>query len=145
MEVKKHILIAVVMICIAILAGCSAAAPVYSGTGSRETTVSMSIATADGKVLFDDDVTIMDNSPTAYMALEAAANAKSLPLEINAQDTPDIMFLNGIDGIYSEDPKYWVLYVNGEKSEFGMGIQTVEDGDAVAFIYQDRAEEYQKT
>jgi len=139
---KKCLLItAGLLMCLAMLTGCGVSEPVYNGTGSRETTVSMHIATAEGDVLFGGDVTIMDNIPTAYMALKAAANAKSLSLEINAQDTPDIMFLNGIESIYSQDPKYWVLFVNGEKAELGMGIQTVADGDAVTFIYQDRTED----
>lgn len=139
---KKCLLMAVgIIMCVAFLTGCATSEPVFGGTGSRETTVTLRIATAGGDELYDDDVTIVDNMPVAYMALKAAANAKNLPLEINAQDTPDIMFLNGVDGIYSEDPKYWVLYVNGERAGFGMGIQTVEDGDTVEFIYQDRVEE----
>lgn len=140
---RKGLLMAVgIIMCVAFLTGCATSEPVFGGTGSRETTVTLRIATEDGDELYDDDVTIVDNMPVAYMALNAAANCKNLPLEINAQDTPDIMFLNGVDGIYSEDPKYWVLYVNGEKAELGMGIQMLADGDTVDFIYQDRNEEY---
>jgi hypothetical protein len=126
------------MICVVLLTGCAAPVAAFSGTGSRQTVVTVRIDAGEESVLYDSDVTIVDNTPTAYMALKAATDAKSLSLEINAQEIPDIMFLNGIDGITSEDPKFWVLHVNGSKAEFGMGIETVKNGDVVEFIYQNR-------
>ena len=135
---KKPMILIGIMLSMALLAGCAAPAAVFSGTGSRQTAVTVRIDAGGNNVLYDGDVTIVDNSPTAYMALKAAAGEKGLPLEINAPDTPDIMFLNGIDGISSEDPTFWTLQVNGEKAEFGFGIEPLNNGDIVEFIYQNR-------
>lgn len=121
-----------------LLTGCAASTAVFNGTGSRETEVAVRIVLDEDEVLYDGDVTVVDNSPTAYMALKAAADEKNIALEINASDTPSIMFLNGVGDIYSEDPKFWVLHVNGERAELGLGIEPVSEGDVVEFIYQNR-------
>lgn len=133
----KRILVCVMMSAV-LLSGCTASVAEFKGTGSHQTEVAVRIVTDEDEVLYDGGVTIADNSPTAYMALKAAADEKNLALEINAQDTPDIMFLNGVSDIYSEDPKFWVLHVNGERAELGLGIETVSQGDVVEFIYQNR-------
>lgn len=126
-----------VIMCLVLLAGCAAAAGLFGSLGFESTVVSMRIDAGDD-VLFDGSVTIQDNHPTAYMALRAAADKKNLALEVNAADTPDIMFLNGINGIESEDPKFWTLQVNGVKAAQGLGTTPVCSGDRVVFIYQNR-------
>ncbi len=133
---KKYVVF--IIMCLVVLAGCAAAAGLFGGLGFESTVVSLRIDAGEENVLFDGDVTVAGSNPTAYMALKTAAGEKGLPLEINAQDTPDIMFLNGIGGIASEDPKYWILQVNGEKAAQGLGTEPVRSGDRIEFIYQNR-------
>ncbi len=135
---KKTILLVCAIITAVFFSGCAVSGAVFNGAGGRRTVVSVRIDAGGGNEYEGGDVTIKDNFPTAYMALKAAAEWKSLPLDICAEDTPDIMFLNGINGVESKDPFYWTLYVNGQKAKTGMGLTIVEDGDAVEFIYQDR-------
>ncbi len=135
---KKTILLICAVLSAAVFNGCSASEAVFYGTGSLQTTVSVRIGADVGSEYYSGDVTVADNFPTAYMALKAAAGYKNLPLEIYAEDTPDIMFLNGVNGVSSKDPLFWTLYVNGKKAEKSMGVTIVEDGDTVEFVYQDK-------
>ena len=137
---KKIIVRAVlcVMASVLLFAGCaSASVATYTGSGETQTTAMLRIVTMDGEKLFDDEVKVIDDNPTVYMALEAAAEAKELTLDIPDASTPESMFLNGINDLASEEPKYWMFYINKEMAAAGMGTQTFAEGDVIEFIYGD--------
>lgn len=119
-----------------LFAGCASVAT-YNGSGDKATTVTLRIVTMDGEKLFDDKVKVVDDSPTVYMALKAAAEAKKLMLDVVDEQTPENMFLNGIGDLVSENPNFWMFYVNQALSELGMGTQALADNDVVEFIYGD--------
>lgn len=125
------------VVCLALLAGCAQSTTVFKGSGEKETNITLRIVTMDNEKLFDDKVKIIDDEPTVYKALKAAADEKELTLDIVGEDTPDMMFLNGINDLLSENPDFWMYYINQNMAESGMGTQSVKDGDVVEFIYGD--------
>jgi len=123
-----------------LLSGCAAPAadvPTYKGTGSTETTVTLRVVTMDGEKLYDGAAKVVDDNPTVYMALKAAADSAKMTLDIVDEATPESMFLNGINDLLSENPNYWMFYVNKEMAAMGMGTQTIANDDVVEFIYGD--------
>lgn len=111
--------------------------PVYLGESAAITMVTLRLCTLEGEILFDGPVAVVDDSPTVYMALKAAAEAAGLALDISGEDAPDTMFLNGIGDLVSENPVFWMYYVNQSMAELGMGTQPILDGDVIEFIYED--------
>lgn len=83
---KKYVVF--IIMCVIIIAGCAAAAELFGSLGFESTVVSMCIDAGGDNVLFDGDVKVVGSHPTAFMALETAAKAKGLTLEIIAPDTP---------------------------------------------------------
>ena len=123
-----------------LLSGCAAPAaevPTYTGTGTTQTSVTLRIVTMEGEKLFDGAVKVVDDNPTVYMALKAAADSAKITLEVVDEATPDSMFLNGINDLVSENPNYWMFYVNKEMAAMGMGTQAIANDDVVEFIYGD--------
>jgi hypothetical protein len=123
------------------LAESTAAAPqdgtaIYLGESAAITEVTLRIVTLDGEILFDGPVLVVDDKPTVYMALQAAAEAADLTLDVSG-DTVDMLFLNGINDLVSENPVFWMYYVNQNMAELGMGTQPIAQGDLVEFIYGD--------
>lgn len=122
------------------LSGCAAPAAdasTYTGTGSTETTLTLRVVTMEGEKLYDGAVKVVDDNPTVYMALKAAANSAKLTLDIVDEATPESMFLNGINDLLSENPNYWIFYVNKEMAAMGMGTQVIANDDVVEFIFGD--------
>ena len=126
--------------------GETAAAPegtaVYVGESAAITAVTLRVVTLDGEILFDGPVLVVDDNPTVYMALLAAADAAGLTLDVSG-DTADTMFLNGINDLVSENPAFWMYYINQAMAELGMGTQPIAQGDLVEFIYGDYNVGYQ--
>jgi len=116
---------------------------VYLGESNAITTVTLRLFTLDGEILFDGPVTVVDKSPTVYMALMAAADAKGLALDVSG-DSLDMLFLNGIGDLVSENPAFWMYYVNQSAAELGMGTQPLAAGDVVEFLYGDYSVGYQE-
>ncbi len=127
--------------CLLLFAGCASIAT-YAGDGDTATTATLRIVTQDGEKLYDGTVKVVDDNPTVYMALKAAADAKNLTLDITNESTPDTMFLNGINDLVSEEPNYWMFYIDGEMAMAGMGTQTLTEGDRIEFIYEDWSKGY---
>lgn len=141
---KKNILRTVLLLtaCLVLFAGCANAVAAYTGSGDTQTTATVRIVTEDGEKLYDGKVKVVDDNPTVYMALKAAAGAKDLTLDIIDESMPDTMFLNGINDLVSEEPNYWMFYINAEMAMAGMGTQTFEEGDVIEFIYEDWSKGY---
>lgn len=124
-------------------ADANAAAPapavlaVYNGTQTPQASVRLRIVTVEGEKLLDGMVVVVDEQPTAYMALKAGLEAAGMPLELIDEDAPDKMFINGIADLKSENPSFWMFYVNQEMAQLGIGTQGVQDGDVLEFIYGD--------
>ncbi|UUX35150.1 DUF4430 domain-containing protein [Fundicoccus culcitae] len=110
-------------------------AVVYQGEGDTETRVQLLVRTTENEVLFNDEVLIIDDAPTAYQALVAAAEAQDLELAVNGDD--ENMFLEGIEDLISENPNFWMIYVNGEPAEVGMAVLEVDEDDLVEYVYGD--------
>ncbi len=148
MNLKRlALLVCLVLLCTLPLAGALAqTAPagtaVYVGESAAVTAVTLRVVTLDGEILFDGPVLVVDGQPTVYMALLAAADAAGLTLDVSG-DTADTMFLNGVNDLVSENPAFWMYYVNREMAALGMGTQPVVQGDLVEFIYGDYNVGYQ--
>lgn len=133
----KKIVSIVLLACVLlfILAGCQSAMATYTGSGDTKTVATVRIVTVEGEKLYDNKVKVIDDVPTVYMALKAAAEDKDLILDIMGED--DGMFLNGISDLIGEDPNYWMYYINQEMAMAGIGTQALHEGDVVEFIYGD--------
>ncbi len=130
-------LILMMVFCISALAGCSESNPEFIGQGTAKTTVTLRIVTMDGEKLFDSKVTVVDDNPKVYMALEAAAKSENLDIDISGKDKPETMYLIGIGDLVSVNPNYWMYYINKEKAQLGMGAQPIENKDTIEFLYGD--------
>lgn len=122
------------------LAGCSnknGDLPVYQGSGTKETVLTTRIVTMEGEKLFDGDVKVVDDNPTAYMALQAAANSAGLKLGVSNADTPDQMFLDSIGDLAGANPNFWMIYIDKESTSSGMGTQTIAGGQVLEFLFGD--------
>ncbi len=136
---KRGLLVCLILALVFSFTGAAAQSttPVYLGDSTAITTVTLRIYTVEDEILFDGPVAIVDQAPTVYMALKAAAEANDMVLEVSGEDTPDSMFLNGINDLLSENPVFWMYYINQASAELGMGTQPVADGDVIEFIYED--------
>lgn len=145
MNMKKRGLLLFLILALALLftgAAAQSATPVYLGDSAAITTVTLRVATLEGEILFDGPVAVVDDNPTVYMALKAAAEAAGMTLDISGEETPDTMFLNGVNDLISENPVFWMYYVNQGMADLGMGTQPISDGDLVEFLYEDWAAGY---
>jgi predicted phage tail protein len=150
MNAKRFgLLVCLVMLCTLPFAGAlaeTAAAPqgtaIYVGESAAITAVTLRVVTLDGEILFDGPVLVVDDNPTVSMALLAAADAAGLTLDVSG-DTADTMFLNGVNDLVSENPAFWMYYINQAMAELGMGTQPIAQGDLVEFIYGDYNVGYQ--
>ena len=145
MNMKNRGLLLFLILALALLftgAAAQSATPVYLGDSAAITTVTLRVATLEGEILFDGPVAIVDDNPTVYMALKAAAEAAGMTLDISGEETPDMMFLNGVNDLISENPVFWMYYVNQGMADLGMGTQPISDGDLVEFLYEDWAAGY---
>ena len=53
------------------------------------------------------------------------------------KNTPDKMFVNGIADLKSENPNFWMYYINQQMAALGIGTQEVADKDVLEFVYGD--------
>ncbi len=141
---KRGLLVCLILALTLLFTGAAAQSvtPVYLGDSAAITTVTLRVATLEGEILFDGPVAVVDDNPTVYMALKAAADAAGLTLDISGEDTPDMMFLNGVNDLISENPVFWMYYINQGMADLGMGTQPIADGDVVEFLYEDWAAGY---
>jgi hypothetical protein len=109
----------------------------YTGTGTLQSQIQLRIVTTEGEKLLDGYIVVLDDHPTAYMVLKAGADAAGISLEIVDEATLDKMFINGIGDLKSENPKFWMYYINKETAQLGIGTQEVKDKDVLEFIYGD--------
>lgn len=137
---KKGVIIVLLVCALVLLAGCQSAKATYTGTGDTETLATIRIVTMDGEKMYDGKVKVIDDSPTVYMALEAAAEDEDLRLDIMGDG--EGMFLNGINDLVGQDPDYWMYYINREIAMNGIATQELSEGDVVEFIYGDYNEGY---
>lgn len=135
----KKSIATLLLVCIiaALFTGCGAPVATYKGAGAKETTAKVRIVTMEGEKFFDDKVKVVDDKPTVYMALKAAADSKKLTLDIMDENDPSKMFLNGISDLKGQDPKYWMYYINKNIAQLGIGSQELKADDVVEFIYGD--------
>jgi len=137
---KIAVIVLLAAMLLLVLAGCQSAKAIYTGTGETETVARIRIVTMDGEKLYDGKVKVIDDGPTVYMALHAAAEDKDLRLDIMGDG--EGMFLNGINDLMGADPNYWMYYINRELAMNGIAVQAVNEGDVVEFIYGDYNEGY---
>ena len=145
MTMQKRGLLVCLILALALLftgAAAQSTTPVYLGDSAAITTVTLRVYTLEDEILFDGPVMVVDDAPTVYMALKAAAEATGMTLAISGEETPDTMFLNGINDLISENPIFWMYYINQTAAEFGMGTQAIAEGDVIEFIYEDWAVGY---
>jgi len=110
---------------------------IYNGTETPEASVRLRIVTTDGEKLLDGMVVTVAEHPTVFQVLKAGLDAAGIPLELVDENTPDKMFVNGIADLKSENPDFWMYYINQQMAELGIGTQEVKNGDVVEFIYGD--------
>ncbi len=110
---------------------------VYNGTQIPQAEVRLRLVTTEGEKLLDGMVIVVADVPTAYMALRAGADAAGIALDIMDEDKPENMFVNAVADLASENPNFWMYYINGEAAQLGIGTQEVKDGDVLEFIYGD--------
>lgn len=110
---------------------------VYNGTETPEENVRLRIVTTDGEKLLDGMVVTVSEHPTVFQVLKAGLDAAGIPLELVDEATPDKMFVNGIADLKSENPNFWMYYINQQMAPLGIGTQEVKDKDVVEFIFGD--------
>lgn len=110
---------------------------VYNGTETPEASVRLRIVTTDGEKLLDGVVVTVAEHPTVYQVLKAGLDAAGIPLELVDENTPDKMFVNGIADLKSENPNFWMYYINQQMAALGIGTQEVADKDVLEFVYGD--------
>lgn len=136
---KRGLLVCLVLVLVLSFTGAAAQSitPVYLGDSTQITTVTLRVYTLEGEILFNGPVAVVDQNPTVYMALKAAADTVGMTLEISGKDTPESMFLNGVNDLISENPVFWMYYINQTAAELGMGTHPIAEGDVIEFIYED--------
>jgi len=110
---------------------------VYNGTETPEASVRLRIVTTDGEKLLDGVVVTVAEHPTVYQVLKAGLDAAGIPLELVDENMPDKMFVNGIADLKSENPNFWMYYINQQMAALGIGTQEVADKDVLEFVYGD--------
>jgi len=58
-------------------------------------------------------------------------------LSFSGRDFPGLgFFVEQMNGKYGADGFYWILYVNGKKSDFGASQMRLKEGDVVEWRYE---------
>ncbi len=110
---------------------------VYNATETPTVRVHLRVLTAEGETLLDGMVAVVAQAPTAYMALRAGLDEAGIPIELIDEATPENMFINSIADLASENPYFWMYFINGEMAQLGIGTQEIAEGDLLELIYED--------
>ena len=124
MKTRKSIVAICIVFCMAFLI--SACGKVQND--GEKIPVSVKIESTD-KVLLEDEVSIATNEANAAQAIIEACQAKKMAYTLN-----DGMFDN-FDGIASTQTDGWILFINGETSDYGAKDTKVSANDMVEFRY----------
>ena len=125
MRYTKHCL----LVLLSVLFVCTVAGCAGGGDEGPKANIAVTIQSTDG-ILLEDTVALSKNQCTADQAIQTACQAVKL-----AYTFQNGMFDN-FGGIASTQTDGWLLYVNDTLAEVGAKDVALQDGDRVAFRYE---------
>ena len=128
---KRLILLLLASLCLLALAACG-----NGGQPQVTATVQVTLIDMAGNQLLDAETSVASAAPNAEEAVKQACKENNIPMTLTGG-----MF-DGFGGQKSTQTDGWLLYINDKQAEKGAADIPIQDGDQIAFRYENYDEAF---